>query len=119
MTESDAIDPKAIARLREWGGDKLVGQMVKLFLANSPARVDQIRAGLESNDAQESERGAHSLKSSAANVGGEEVRRIALEMEGAAAKGDLEAVRGLLPSLEEAYQRTRAALEAVEQGIES
>lgn len=119
MTEPESIDPQAIARLREWGGDKLVGQMVKLFLANSPARVEQIRAGLASNDAEEAERGAHSLKSSAANVGGEEVRRIALEMEGAATRGDLEAVGNLLPTLEEAYERTRAALEVVEQGIES
>jgi HPt (histidine-containing phosphotransfer) domain-containing protein len=119
MTDPEGIDPNAIARLREWGGDKLVGQMAKLFLANSPARVQQIRAGVEGNDAQEAERGAHSLKSSAANVGGEEVRRIALEMEGAAARGDLEAVRSLMPMLEEAFRRTCTALEAVERGITS
>lgn len=119
MSDPEVIDPKAIAKLREWGGDELLGQMVKLFLANSPARVQQIRAGVEGNDAQEAERGAHSLKSSAANLGGEEVRRIALEMEGAASRGDLEAVGRLVPALEEAYNRTRSALEAVERGITS
>ncbi len=119
MTDPEVLDPQAISRLREWGGDKLVGQMIKLFLANSPERVEQIRTGVDGGDTKEAERAAHSLKSSAANVGSMEVRRIALEMEGAANRGDLAAVRDLLPSLEEAYGRTRAALEAVERGITS
>lgn len=117
MTDPEVIDPQAIARLREWGGDKLVGQMIKLFLANSPARMQQIRTGVDGDDAKEAERGAHSLKSSAANLGGEEVRRIALEMESAAGRGDLAEVKSLIPALEEAYGRARAALEAAERGI--
>ncbi len=119
MPDKEVIDPKAIARLREWGGDNLLGQVVRLFLENSPARVEQIRTGVESEDAKEAEQGAHSLKSSAANVGAEDLRGIAQEMEGAAVQGDLATVRGLLPALEEAYARTRVALEAVEQGMGS
>jgi HPt (histidine-containing phosphotransfer) domain-containing protein len=119
MSEPEVIDAKAIERLREWGGDKLVAQMVKLFLANSPTRVDQIRNGVAGSDLKETERGAHSLKSSAANVGAEEVRRISLAMEGAATAGDLTTVADLIPALEEAYSRTRTALEAVERGLPS
>ena len=42
MTESQVIDLQALARLKEWGGDKLAGQMVRLFLKNSGTRMDQI-----------------------------------------------------------------------------
>ena len=47
MTDSDGvvIDPKAQARLQEWGGAKLVTQMIKLFLENTPTRIDQVRKG--------------------------------------------------------------------------
>jgi len=118
MSDPEILDPKAMERLREWGGDKLVSQMVELFLANSPARMDEIRSGLESGDAKETERGAHSLKSSSANLGATEVRRLALEMEGAASQGDLGAALELLSALEEAYLRTCTALEAVAPGRE-
>ncbi len=32
MDDSAIIDPQALDRLREWGGDKLVVQMLRLFL---------------------------------------------------------------------------------------
>ncbi len=118
MSDPEILDGKAVARLREWGGDKLVAEMVRLFLANSPQRMDQIRSGLQSGDAQQTERGAHSLKSSSANLGAEGVRRIALQIEGAAAEEDLASASTLLPALEEAYSRACAALEAVERGNE-
>ena len=71
MTDLDAvvIDPQAHARLEEWGGAGLVTQMIRLFLENAPTRLDQVRKGLSEGGLAEAERGVHSLKSSAANVG--------------------------------------------------
>jgi HPt (histidine-containing phosphotransfer) domain-containing protein len=116
MTESSSLDPAALERLSEWGGEKLVGQMIKLFLDNSPARMDQIRAGVASGDPAESEKGSHSLKSSAANVGAQQVRDLSTKMEAAAVAGDAEAVSQILPGLEEAYSQAIAALEDVVKG---
>lgn len=117
MTDDASIDPDALDRLREWGGEKLLSQMVRLFLENSVTRMDQIRGGAESGDLTEAEQGAHSLKSSAANVGAQEVRTLAAEMEGLASAGDLEGLKGLVPRLNEAYASARARLEAIEQGM--
>lgn len=117
MTDDPSIDSEALDRLREWGGDKLVGQMVRLFLENSLARMDQIRDGAASGDLSEAEKGAHSLKSSAANVGAQGVRTLATEMEGLATAGDLEGLKTLVPKLDEAYASARAELEAIEEGI--
>lgn len=117
MTDAHIIDPRALERLKEWGGDKLAGQMVRLFLKNSGTRMDQIRQGAESGDLDEAERGAHSLKSSAANIGAEVVRTFATRLESAALEKDLDAVRRLLPELETAFSGALTELETIEKGF--
>lgn len=117
MTDPVILDPQALERLREWGGEKLLAQMVRIFIDNSPTRMDQIRGGASGGDIKEAERGAHSLKSSAANLGLETFRTAAAEMERHAASGNFEAVAELLPALEEAYTKGMEAVQSVEQGL--
>jgi HPt (histidine-containing phosphotransfer) domain-containing protein len=117
MTDSQIIDPQALERLREWGGEKLAGQMVRLFLKNSGTRMDQIRTGVTGSDLQEAERGAHSLKSSAANIGAETLRTMATRMESAALDESLDAARTLLPELESAYASAMRELATIEKGL--
>ena len=114
MTDSQIIDPQALDRLREWGGDKLAGQMVRLFLKNSGTRMDQIRTGVDGGNLEEAERGAHSLKSSAANIGAELLRTLATRMESAALEGDADGAKGLLPELETSYSDAMKELERIE-----
>ena len=117
MTDSQIIDPQALDRLKEWGGDKLVGQMVRLFIKNSGTRMDQIRSGVGKPDLQEAERGAHSLKSSAANIGAELVRTLATRVESATLDENLEGARALLPDLEAAYADAMRELAELEKGM--
>ncbi len=117
MTDSLIIDTQALDRLREWGGDKLAGQMVRLFLKNSGTRMDQIRTGVGSGDLVEAERGAHSLKSSAANIGAEHLRMLATRIESAALDGSVDDARTLLPELETAYADAMRELATLEKGM--
>jgi HPt (histidine-containing phosphotransfer) domain-containing protein len=120
MSEPVVLDSAALARLKEWGGEKLLVQMIQLFLDNSPARMEQIRAGAQADgDVKEAEKGAHSLKSSAANVGAEEVRTLAAAVERHASAGAHTSVGELLPQLESAYARARTALEEIDRGNDS
>jgi HPt (histidine-containing phosphotransfer) domain-containing protein len=119
MTDSQIIDSQALDRLREWGGDKLAAQMVRLFLKNSGTRMDQIRAGVDGADLEEAERGSHSLKSSAANIGAELLRTLATRIESAALEGDAVSVRSLLPDLEAAYSEAMKELERIESEMTS
>ena len=114
MTDPQIIDPQALERLREWGGDKLAGQMVRLFLKNSGTRMDQIRTGVNGGDLDEAERGAHSLKSSAANIGAETLRTLATRMESAALDGNATHADTLLPDLESAYDLAIGELQKIE-----
>jgi HPt (histidine-containing phosphotransfer) domain-containing protein len=114
MADSQIIDPQALERLREWGGDKLAGQMVRLFLKNSGTRMDQIRSGVDGGDLEEAERGAHSLKSSAANIGAELLRTLATRMESAALDGNTDGARALLSDLETSYAEAMGELQKIE-----
>jgi len=117
MNDSQIIDPRALERLKEWGGDKLASQMVRLFLKNSGMRMDQIRTGAEAGDVEEAERGAHSLKSSAANIGAEIVRTLATRLESAALENDVDGLRRILPDLEAAYSEAMNELREIERGM--
>lgn len=116
MTQAP-IDPQALDRLREWGGDKLVAQMIRLFISNAGQRVEQIRVGVRDDLIREAEMGAHSLKSSAANLGAERVRTLSAAIELAAADGQMAPVVESLPALEEAFAAAVTELESIERGI--
>ena len=73
--DGDAIlDTVALDKLYEWGGAELKDKMIELFSQNAPDRLEGVRAGLGSGDLELAERSAHSLKSSAANLGAQAVR---------------------------------------------
>jgi two-component system sensor histidine kinase/response regulator len=110
MSNESPLDMAAIARLEEWGGATLRQKMIELFIKHAPERMEGIRKGLEEGDHELVERSAHSLKSSAANLGAEKLRRIAGIIEAAMEKGDHESVRQIFP---EAQERLAEILEAL------
>ena len=107
------IDPAALQRLEDWGGTSLSKEIVRLFLENGPTRVDQIRGAMDGDDLDAPERGAHSLKSSAANVGAQLLQKVASELELAASVGDVNRVRDLIPNLEQAFAQAAQELEVI------
>ena len=69
---SGAIDPATIQGLRELGGEDepgLLGELIDIFLEDAPERMKDITEGLATGDIGRVERGAHTLKSSSANIG--------------------------------------------------
>ncbi len=108
--ESRLLDPSALERLLDWGGQDLVGKMIDLFSENAPGKVNQIRQGVHEGDLRLVERGAHSLKSSSGNVGAERVRSLAQRIEALAEAGEGEEVPHLLEELDKTLARTVPAL---------
>lgn len=119
MTDRPVVERSAIDRLKEWGGDELPAKLIDIFLTHTPERMRQIREGVESKESRTSEAGAHSLKSSAGNVGASRLQRMAERAEAKAEAGDLEGVRDLLPGLEEAYDEARTELQRIREGLEA
>lgn len=118
MSDLPLVDTAQIERLKEWGGAGLQRKMIDLFLTHAAERLDQIRDGLSESDADKAETGAHTLKSSAGNVGASRVQTFAQEAETMAEEKNLEALQGLLPKLEVAFEEACAALKEMAEGIQ-
>ena len=82
------------------------------FLGDAPKLIAALRDRLDAGDTPGTLRDAHTIKGAAAAVGGEAMRAVAMEMERAAAAGDMEAATARLPDLETAFGRLREAMTA-------
>lgn len=113
MTRDPSLNGTALARLRRIGGASLVRQMVDLYLAGGPARVQAIAEGAAAGDATRVERAAHALKSSAGNIGAEQLQHTADALEALAAEGniDMALVARLVREYDESADALARALE--------
>ncbi len=111
------LDPAALDRLKEWGGDALLGRMVSLFLELGPERVATLTEALSAGDLEVLERTAHSLKSSSGNVGALRLSADAARLETAAraARPDnaQETLTELVAAIGRSWEETSHALERV------
>ncbi len=99
-----AVNTAALERLRSWGGESLLQQLVALFLQETPLRVGAIRSALSGGDLAEGERGAHSLRSTAQNLGADRLSALAREAEHALRRGDT-SIGPLVERIESEAQR--------------
>jgi CheY-like chemotaxis protein/HPt (histidine-containing phosphotransfer) domain-containing protein len=91
--------------------EKLAGRLVEIFLSDIPQRIQALEQALETSDVTGVVRQAHTIKGSSANVGGEALRALALEMEKTAKGGDLNAVRTRMNDLRVEFHRLQQAME--------
>ena len=106
-------DPEALERLRRFGGDKLLGDMITLFLTAVPQRLGAARRGLSRADCHAVEHELHALKSSAAQLGALRMHRLSQEGERLAKAGATEALGGVLDALDAEAPRVQVWLGAV------
>jgi two-component system, sensor histidine kinase and response regulator len=99
-----------LAYLEDLGGLSFMHDMVDLFLETTPPRLQAARAALVERKLDAVEQAAHSLKSSAANLGADEVQELAGTIEQLAAAQQIDSVTALLPKMEEAFARISARL---------
>lgn len=78
-----ALDPDALRRLMtDLGGDpEVMRELIDTFLAEAPRTVGEMRAALSGSDRRTLNRGAHSMKSTAATFGATELSRMCRELE--------------------------------------
>jgi CheY-like chemotaxis protein/HPt (histidine-containing phosphotransfer) domain-containing protein len=98
-----------LARLMD--DEDLARTVVEGFLEDIPRQIEALRIYLDAGDADGSVRQAHTIKGASANVGGEALRAVALEMEKAAQAGDLAAAMTHMPDLESRFVRLKAAMQ--------
>ncbi len=107
------LDPTVIEGLRELGGEDdpgLLMELVEMFLDDAPNRIKEIEQSMAEGDLDTMRRAAHTLKSSAANMGSIVLSNICAEMEAAARLEDCSKYAAMTPSCVEAFTDFEKAL---------
>ena len=108
-----AINPVAIDALRELDepdSDELVTQLVTSFLKSADAGLERVAAALAKGEAKAWTQAAHSLKSSAANLGAEALAGCYRELEKCGREGRIDDARGRLEQTRHEQRRALAEL---------
>ena len=113
---TERFDDEAIARLRRFGGDALLHEMIDLLAAGAPARLAVAREAIANGDAEAARGVLHSLKSSAGQMGAMGVQAMCERAERLAAQGDVRGVAALLPALEAETDALLARLAVIRRG---
>lgn len=108
--EESAFDAGELER--RLGSPRLARTVAESFHGVMDARLADIHAALESNNARDIRAAAHALSSPAANTGVRALRELLKAVERAAAAGDAVRARELAAGLDATAARARAAIES-------
>ncbi len=89
----------------------LLRQLVELFSADAPERIEAIATAIEAGNLHEVAQSAHQLKGAAANMGARELERLACDVENLARTGQRDRLAGVAGLLHEAFEAARTALD--------
>ena len=104
------FDSEALMR-RVLGDGDLARAVVNAFLEDLPRQTQRLRTALEGGEYEQVARLAHTLKGAAANISGNSLRAVALDLEKAARSCDSARLHSLLPVLESQGLLLRSTLE--------
>jgi PAS domain S-box-containing protein len=115
--EDRALDREGLLERME-GDEELLGELVRLFVADVPTRLGEVAVALAAGDGPRLRKAAHAVKSAVSNfVGGpggsgpaQQAITAARRLEELAARGDLASAAGACRALEEAVARLQDEL---------
>ena len=113
----ERFNPAALDMLRRLGNGTLLVRMVELFLQTIPERIASARAGLQMNDVRAVEIAAHSIKSSAGQLGGVGLQHTAALLEHAASNGNVDTLAAGIETIDTEFELMRVWLNQVTDGM--
>ncbi len=105
------LNEEALSRIVQWGGKDMLGQLVTLFLRETPSRLEQVGRALESADLRQAADIVHAMRSSAGNLGCSRLERLVIQFEKQARGGQAEGLQEMLVLLSDAARDATEALE--------
>jgi len=95
---------------RMMGDEEMAREILDGFMEDMPDQIAALKEALEAGDSPLAERLAHTIKGASANVGAEELRNAALQMEEAAKESDMERCATLLPAIEREFENLKKSI---------
>jgi len=109
----DGIDESIlhdILQLSDDGGADLLRELIAIFFAEAPARLDHLRGGIVEGDPSRVNRAAHAMKGGAANIGASRLAGLCGQLEKQARGGHLDGAAAAVGQIEIELQRVHGAL---------
>jgi len=111
---SPVLDPGTIAELRrarvEFDKPLLVRQLVEIYRANAPKRIEQLRGAVAGGDAGTLTLVAHTLKTNCAMLGATGMAAMCATLEEYGDRGVFDDAAAVLTQVEAEFERVLAAL---------
>lgn len=108
--DADAV--QTLLSLQQAGKPDLIDKIIGLFENNSPDLIDAIEQGFKTGDNDSVRAAAHSLKSSAAYIGGAELSSMCKKIEKAAANDNLSEEEERINTIADCYRLTLAEVKS-------
>jgi HPt (histidine-containing phosphotransfer) domain-containing protein len=110
------LDPQIVGQIRTLGGDKLLGDLIEMYLRYTPERLALFRRGVLGDDLAQAEKAIHSFRSSSVSLGALAEAEQAARLERLARQGDGAALRRRLEEFEAIVERLLSGLRALHEG---
>ncbi len=110
----DVIDRAALEVFRELdtdGSGGILGQLITVFLENTPAVLAELHQALAESASPHIARLAHTLKGSCSNFGASRMRELCFELEELGGSGSLDRAADLIGEIEKEFGLVRVVLE--------
>jgi len=88
----------------------LLGELIDIFLDDTPVRMQDLAAAVDRGDAEASMQAAHALKSSCAQLGALRLSDLFRQMEAQGRAGDVSAAPAFMHAAQDEFGRVRQAL---------
>ncbi len=89
-----------------------VTEIVEMFSSHVPPLINEIKRSKAESQAESLFKAAHSIKSSAANIGASQLSNLARSIELSARRGELDGIEALVENLDESFTQAQSALYA-------
>jgi HPt (histidine-containing phosphotransfer) domain-containing protein len=109
----DALDPTVLDSLRQLtqpGEPDVLADVLGVFLADAPARIEAIATAASAGDAEALRRSAHTFKGAAAAIGATALQAACRELEETARRPDLTPGAADLAPLHREFARVRSQI---------
>jgi HPt (histidine-containing phosphotransfer) domain-containing protein len=117
VAADDVLDPAVVAGLRaaqeDFGNSAFIRDLVGLFQARTPEKLDRVRRALAAGDAAAAREAAHSLRSNCGMLGAVGMADACGRLEDAAARADLSAAAAAFTDVESQLPGVLSALAAL------
>lgn len=116
MAELAVLDPAVIETLRQLtppGEPDVLTEVLQMFLAEVPPRIDRLRNAWAAGNIEEMYRAAHSLKGSAGNIGAQRLLKVCSQLDESGRTGDLARAAPLVGELGVEFGKVAAEIHRI------